>query len=466
MAHHRPAHLRRPGGFTGGAGHDSTTLRLGAGQTHITPRFAGLHTEGGFGAASRAWHAYTRAHVLPHPGELRPVLYNSWEATGFDIDEKRQMALAARAAQLGAELYVMDDGWFGARRSDRAGLGDWTPSPDRFPEGLGPLADEVHRLGMLFGLWVEPEMVNADSDLYRAHPDWILHFPHRTRTELRNQLVLNFARDDVADWAYEWLTALVADNGIDFLKWDMNRPFSEAGPGGVGPDGDDRLWSAYVHNLYRVIDRLRADHPALRIEACSGGGGRVDLGILSRTDQAWPSDNTDAADRVGIQHGYSQLYPASTMAAWVTDVPNELTARTVPLAFRFHVAMAGVLAVGGDLTRWPDEEIAEAAGFVGAYKQVRHLVQHGVQHRLRGPVDDGPAVVQYTSPDRAEALVLAWQRAPRRGAPSCPSISPGSNRARSTGTWRRGCATTRRCSSSTDCRWNCRPVTGPARRSI
>ncbi|MEV8425737.1 alpha-galactosidase [Streptomyces niveus] len=405
-------------GFTGGAGHDSTTLRLGPGRTHTTPRFAGLHSEGGFGAASREWHAYIRAHVLPHPGEIRPVLYNSWEATGFDFDEKRQLALAARAAELGAELYVMDDGWFGARRADRAGLGDWTPSPDRFPKGLTPLADEVHRLGMLFGLWVEPEMVNADSDLYRAHPDWVLHFPHRTRTELRNQLVLNFARDDVADWAYGWLTALVADNGIDFLKWDMNRSFSEVGP--AGPDGDDRLWSAYVHNLYRVVDRLRADHPRLRIEACSGGGGRVDLGILSRTDQAWPSDNTDAADRIAIQHGYSQLYPASTMAAWVTDVPNELTARTVPLAFRFHVATAGVLAVGGDLARWSPEEFAEAAGFVDAYKQVRHLVQHGVQHRLRAPVDDGPTVVQYTSPDRAEVLVLAWQRAPRRGRPELP----------------------------------------------
>ncbi|MFJ8752834.1 alpha-galactosidase [Streptomyces sp. NPDC102441] len=180
------------------------------------------------------------------------------------------------------------------------------------------------------------------------------------------------------------------------------------------------MWGTYVHNLYGVIDRLRADHPRLRVEACSGGGGRVDLGILSRTDQVWTSDNTDAADRIAIQHGYSQFYPASTMAAWVTDVPNELTSRSVPLVFRFHVATAGVLAVGGDLTRWSDEEIAEGAGFVGAYKQVRHLVQHGVQYRLRRPVDDGPTVVQYASSDRAEALVLAWQLAPRRGRPELP----------------------------------------------
>lgn len=405
-------------GFTGGAGHDGTILPLGPGEEFTTPRFAGLHTDGGFGAASRAWHAYTLAHVLPHPDEIRPVLYNSWEATGYEVDEPGQLKLAARAAALGVELYVMDDGWFGARRSEQAGLGDWTPSPGRFPQGLTPLVREVHQLGMRFGLWVEPEMVNPDSDLYRAHPEWVLHFPHRSRTELRNQLVLNFARRDVADWAYDWLTRLVGEHGIDFLKWDMNRAFSEAGwPD--RPDGADRVGTAYVHHLYEVIDRLRADHPRLRIETCSGGG-RVDLGILSRTDQAWASDNTDAADRVLIQHGYGQIYPSRTMAAWVTDVPNQLTGRTVPLRFRFHVAMAGVLGIGGDLTRWSDGELAEGTALVAQYKRVRHLVQHGVLHRPRGPVDDGPAAVQYTAADGGETLLLVWQRTPRHGSPRLP----------------------------------------------
>lgn len=402
-------------GFTGGAGHDGMAQPLGPGEEFTTPRHAGLFADGGFGATSRAWHAYVLTHVLPHADEIRPVLYNSWEATGFDVDEAGQKALAARAAALGAELYVMDDGWFGARRGEGTGLGDWTPSPDRFPKGLTPLVREVHRLGMGFGLWVEPEMVSPDSDLYREHPDWVLHFPHRTRTELRGQLVLNFARRDVADWAYGWLTRLVGDHGIDFLKWDMNRAFSEAGwPDQAG--GAERLGTAYVHRLYDVIDRLRADHPGLRIEACSGGGGRVDLGMLSRSDQAWASDNTDAADRVSIQHGYGQIYPARTMAAWVTDVPNQLTARSVPLRFRFHVAMAGVLGLGGDLTRWTDEELAEGAALVAEYKRVRHLVQHGTLHRPRGPVDDGPAAVQYTAADGGEALLLVWRRAPRHGA--------------------------------------------------
>jgi alpha-galactosidase len=404
-------------GVTGGAGHDGTTVVLAPGAEHTTPRMCGLWTDGGFGAAGRAWHRYVLDHVLPHPREVRPVLYNSWEATGFDVDEAGQRSLAARAAELGVELFVMDDGWFGGRRGDHAGLGDWTATPDRFPGGLGPLVEEVHRLGMRFGLWVEPEMVNPDSDLYRAHPDWVLHYPHRTRTRLRNQLVLNLARRDVADWTHAWLTRLVGDHGIDFLKWDMNRAFSEAGWPGGPPHDPDRVWTAYVTNLYALMDRLRADHPGLRIEACAGGGGRVDLGILARTDQAWASDNTDAADRLTIQHGYGQLYPARTMAAWVTDVPNQLTGRTVPLRFRFHVAMAGVLAVGGDITAWSEEEFAEGAALVAQYKTIRHLVQHGTLHRLRAPGDDGLSAVQYTSPGADEAVVLLWQRTTRFGRP-------------------------------------------------
>ncbi|MEU3985975.1 alpha-galactosidase [Streptomyces sp. NPDC026672] len=411
-------------GFTGGVGHEGTAVPLAPGEEFTTPVFAGLFGDGGFGAVSRAWHAYTRDHVMPHADEIAPVVYNSWEATGFDVDEVSQRALAERAARLGVELYVVDDGWFGARRNDDAGLGDWTPTPERFPNGLRPLAEAVHGLGMRFGLWVEPEMVNPDSDLYRAHPDWVLHFPGRARSELRNQLVLNFARDDVADWAYGWLTRLVADNGVDFLKWDMNRAFSEAGwPD--GKDGDNRLWTGYVTNLYGVLDRLRADHPTLRVETCSGGGGRIDLGILARTDQTWVSDNTDAVDRLAIQHGFSQVYPARAMSAWVTDVPNGLTSRTVPLRFRFHVAMSGLLGIGGDLTRWSEDELAEAAELVADYKKVRHLVQHGAQFRLSGPLGEGPAVVQYVTEDAGEALVLAWQRAPRHGTPRIPVRLPG-----------------------------------------
>jgi alpha-galactosidase len=401
----------------GGYGHDALTWHLSgdtAGRALRTPPFVGLYHDGGFGGASRAWHEHVRRHVLPHPEEVRPVVYNSWEATGFSVDEPSQMRLAALAAPLGVELFVMDDGWFGARASDHAGLGDWTPNPDRFPGGLTPLIDEVHRLGMRFGLWVEPEMVNPDSDLYRAHPDWVLHSPHRTRTELRNQLVLNFARPDVAEWAHGWLDRLVSDHEIDFLKWDFNRPYTEAGWPDAGVHGD-RLWIDHVHAVYQLMDRLRADHPRLRIESCAGGGGRVDLGILRRTDEVWTSDNTDASDRLAIQHGFSQLYPAAVMAAWVTDSPNFLNGREVPVRFRFHVAMAGVLAIGGDLPEWSEADLAEATRWTALYKRIRPTVQHGRQFRLLPPGGPGPSAVQYVAPDGDETAVFIYRPAPAFG---------------------------------------------------
>ncbi|MER6677428.1 alpha-galactosidase [Streptomyces sp. NPDC000983] len=390
-----------------GEGHEGTELCLAPGDSHRTPVSLALHTAHGFGAASRAFHAYLRAHVLPRPRELRPVLYNSWEATSFEVSEDNQIALARRAAEMGAELFVLDDGWFHGREDDRSGLGDWTPHERRFPRGLRPLSDEVHRLGMAFGLWVEPEMTNADSDLYRLHPDWVLHVPDRTPTELRNQLVLDFSRPDVTEWALSWLRRTVTEADVDFLKWDFNRSFTEAGAHGGGQDAR-RVQVEHARGLYRVLDELRAAFPKLRIEACAGGGGRVDPGILARTDQVWTSDNTDAVDRLTIQHGFSQLYPASVMSAWVTDSPNPLTGRVVSLPFRFHSAMAGVLGLGGDLTRWTDAERAQAAELVAVYKDIRPVVQHGRQYRLLAPGEGRSTAVQYVGErgDRTVVIVL------------------------------------------------------------
>ncbi|MEU7072133.1 alpha-galactosidase [Streptomyces narbonensis] len=397
--------------WTGGFGHEGIGWTLLPGQTLRTPTYAGLYSSEGFGAASRTWHAYVRRHVLPGPERDRPVLYNSWEATGFGVDEAGQLRLAHLAARAGAELFVLDDGWFGSRRDDRSGLGDWTPRKEAFPDGLRPLADEVHRLGMDFGLWVEPEMVNRDSELYRSHPDWVLHSPHLDATELRNQLVLNFARPEVEEWAGHTLDQLVRAHDVDWLKWDANRAFTEAGWGGH-PD-PDRLWIDHTRAVHRIMDRLRAEHPGLRIEACAGGGGRVDLGMLARTDQAWTSDNTDPVDRIGIQHGFGQLFPAAAMAAWVTDSPNPTTGRVTPLRFRFHVAMAGTLGLGGDLTSWSEEELAETAELVATYKEIRPLVQRGLQHRVAtgGPV----TAVHYAAPDDSEHAILVWRPTTRFG---------------------------------------------------
>ncbi|MGC5013013.1 alpha-galactosidase [Streptosporangium sp. DT93] len=402
---------------TCGFGHDGPSVHLAPGERLRTPSALGLYGDGGYGAASRAWHAYTRGHVLPAPREERPVLYNSWEATGFDVSESGQLELAARAAEVGAELFVVDDGWFGTRDRDSRGLGDWWPNPGRFPDGLTRLFDGVRALGMAAGLWVEPEMVNPDSDLYRDRPDWVLHHPGRRRDTMRNQLVLNFARTDVREWAIGWLDALVGEYHLAYLKWDMNRSFSQAGWPEAG-ERADMLWSEHTDGVYAVMDELRRRRPGLRIESCSGGGGRVDLGVLRRTDQVWTSDNTDARDRQAIQHGFSYLYPAGTMSAWVTDSPNPHTRRRVPLRYRFHVAMAGVLGLGGNLTAWSAEEFDEAAGLVEAYKAIRPVVQHGRLHRLGGTPGLTASAVQYVLDDRV--VVLAYnpfspdRRAPRR----------------------------------------------------
>ena len=400
--------------ITGGAGYDeSGLLSLAGGESFTTPVFAGLWSDGGFGGASRAWHAWQRAYVIPDADQDRPVLFNSWEATNFDISEEQQGTLARRAAAVGVELFVVDDGWFGARTSDRAGLGDWAPNPDRFPAGLKPLGDYVHALGMQFGIWVEPEMVNPDSELYRAHPDWVQYQAGRKRTEFRNQLVLNLAREDVQEYLWEQLDALLSSAPIDYVKWDFNRCFTDAGwPGDPYPQ---RLWVDHVHGFYALLDRLRAAHPGVAFESCSGGGGRIDLGVLSRTDQVWTSDNTDPLDRLAIQHGFSQIHPARVMAAWVTDSPNtQLNDRVSSLRFRFVSSMAGVLGVGGDLTEWTEEELAEARRWVDLYKEIRPLVQHGELHRLRPP-RGGLSAVQYVRGD--ETVVLAWLQAQHYGEP-------------------------------------------------
>ena len=402
-----------------GWGHeDFGPRRLEPGEELEAPVSSGLFSMEGYGGSSRAWHEYALRRVLPRPNELRPVLFNSWEATGFDVDEKGQLALAREAAELGCELFVLDDGWFSGRTSDRAGLGDWRVNKDRFPNGLGPLADEVHALGMGFGLWVEPEMVNPDSELYRAHPDWVYRFEGRDPVLMRHQLVLNLARLDVAHWVIGELDALLSEYDVQFVKWDMNRPFTDAGWPDQ-PDRQARLWFDHVTGVYAVLDALRQKHPGVSFEACSGGGGRIDLGMMARSDQFWTSDNTDALDRRYIQHGFSQVYPARTMTCWVTDVPSFINKRAVPLEYRFHVAMAGVLGIGADVAAWTAEEKELARGFIAQYKGIRHIVQQGRQYRLGEP-GRGASAVQYVTADRRQAVVLAYQEAQQYDSQPAP----------------------------------------------
>jgi alpha-galactosidase len=378
--------------------------RLTPGETFTTPAALGGYSQQGFGDASRRLHDFVRSHVLPHGEIIHQVLYNSWEATTFDVDVDSQAHLAQLAAEMGIELFVMDDGWFEGRNDDRAGLGDWWPDGRKFPAGLQPLIEKVNALGMDFGLWVEPEMVNPDSELYRQHPDWVIHFPNRQRTEARSQLILNFARTDVQDYILNLLDDLLQNHNITFIKWDMNRNASE--PGWPDAPGDPReLWVRYVQGVYRVWGELRQRHPQVVWQSCSGGGGRADLGILRLADQIWVSDNTEATARLNIQEGFSHIFPANTMEAWVTDA----NAECISLAFRFHASMCGSLGVGGHLLHWSEAERREAASWIRHYKEIRHIIQLGDQYRLRSPQENPFSAVQYMSKDRAEGVLFAFR---------------------------------------------------------
>jgi alpha-galactosidase len=395
---------------TGGMNSFDFAYRLKPSESLETPQFFAGFSAGGFGGASRALDRFIREKILPGglSSRLRPVLYNSWEATTFNVDEAGQKALAEKASKLGVELFVMDDGWFGKRNNDRAGLGDWVVNPQKFPRGLKPLIDTVNQLNMDFGLWVEPEMVNADSDLYRAHPDWAINFAGRPRSELRTQMILNLARNDVKEYIFGVLDKLATEYNIRYFKWDMNRSFSEPGWPEAEPADEQKLWVEYVRNLYQIIDRLRARHPKLEIESCSGGGGRVDLGILQRVEEVWTSDNTEAFDRLRIQEGFSQAYPAKVMSAWVTDVPN-MNSRSTPLEYRFLVAMQGALGIGANLNRWTESDSALATRMIALYKRIRPTVQSGDLHRLLSPRESDVTANQYVSADGRQSAVFAFR---------------------------------------------------------
>ncbi len=398
---------------TGGYNDFDFGYLLRSGEKLETPAFVGGYTDQGFGEASRLFHRFQREVLAPdrtnpHP---RPVLYNSWEATLFDVNEAGQKSLAEKAAQIGVELFVMDDGWFGARNDDRAGLGDWVVNPKKFPQGLNGLIDAVNNLGMKFGLWVEPEMINPNSDLYRKHPDWAINFPGRPRTEGRNQLILNLARQEVKEHIYAVLEKLLAENpNIAFLKWDMNRHFTEPGWGEAPKEEQKKIYVKYVNNVYEIFDRLRAKYPKIEIESCSGGGGRVDLGILKRVDEVWTSDNTEAFDRLRIQEGFSFAYAPKMMMDWVTDVPN-MNGRITPLKYRFLVAMQGALGIGSNLNQWKDEDFALATKMVSTYKKIRGTVQQGKLYRLSSPREGESTANQYVSEDGKQAVLFAFRQA-------------------------------------------------------
>jgi alpha-galactosidase len=396
---------------TGGPNTFDFGYRLAPGEHLQSPEFYGGYSHDGIGGASRLLHHFELSSIVPHAPnpKLRPVLYNSWEATEFKVDEAGQEALAEKAASIGVERFVVDDGWFGQRFSDHAGLGDWYVNPIKFPHGLKPLIDKVHTLGMDFGLWVEPEMVNPDSDLYRKHPDWVLNFTGRPRSEGRNQLMLNLARPDVRDYVFQVLDKLLSENDIAFLKWDYNRNWSEPGWPAVAPEDQKKVYVDYTQNLYSILAELRAKHPGVEIESCSGGGSRVDLGVMRYADQVWPSDNTDAFDRLLIQDGFTYAYAPGVMMAWVTDSPTWVNQRTLSLEYRFLSSMQGSLGIGANLNNWKPEDFSTAKKMVKQYKQIREIVQRGLLYRLISPQQGSEhSVTESVSNDQDSAVIFAF----------------------------------------------------------
>jgi alpha-galactosidase len=397
---------------------------LKAGEKLETPVFYGGYAQDGLGGASRLLHRYELEHILPRTQstagqampKVRPVIYNSWEATEFRVSEAGQMALAEKAAALGIDRFVMDDGWFGQRKDDHAGLGDWYVNKEKFPNGLKPLIDKVHALGMDFGLWVEPEMVNPDSDLFRAHPDWVLHFLGRPESQQRNQLVLNLARPDVREYVLGFLDKLLSENNIAFLKWDYNRNWSEPGWDQLPAAEQKRVYVEFTQNLYGILSELRKRHPSVEIESCSGGGGRVDLGIMRYTDEVWPSDNTDPFDRLTIQDGFTYAYTPQVMMAWVTDSPHWLNKRTTSLSYRMLSSMQGSLGIGANITNWTPEEAALAKRLIAAYHQVQPTIVQGALYRLISPRDGSEfSATQTVNEAKSQSVAFAFIHSTQKG---------------------------------------------------
>ncbi|WP_436519881.1 alpha-galactosidase [Actinoplanes sp. HUAS TT8] len=388
-------------------------IGLAQGQPYQTPWVYAVHSATGLDGVSSRFHQYLRSRPH-HPVKPRPVVVNTWEAVYFDHDLARLSELARAAAAIGAERFVLDDGWFGSRRDDTTGLGDWFVSPEVWPDGLGPLIGVVRGLGMEFGLWVEPEMINPDSELARAHPDWIMSASDRLPRPARHQQVLDLANPDAFAHVLRSLDALLTEYDIAYLKWDHNRDLVEAGHPGNGRAG--------VHDqtraTYRLLDELRARHPGVEIESCSSGGGRVDLEILERTDRVWASDCIDAHERVAIQRWTSLLIPLELIGSHVGAPVSHTTHRSLPLSMRAGSALFGHLGIEWDLSGLPESDISEISSWVALYKELRGLLHTG--DLVHADVTDSAySVTGVVAGDKSDAIYSLTATA------TSPSYPPG-----------------------------------------
>ena len=400
------------------AGIDMTTgpYTLDPGVTFVTPRAALIWSETGRGEVSRQFHRWARTHVMPHGCELRPVLLNSWEGSYFTFTEVTLTNMMNGVAEMGGEMFVLDDGWFGwgeyardHKNQDTVGLGDWMVNREKLPHGLGWLANEANSRGLKFGLWVEPEMTNVKSHLADAHPDWILREANRPLALGRGgtQVVLDYTNPAVREGTWQMLDRVFGESAsLAYVKWDSNQNIVNPGSAYLAADRQPNLWYDYTMGLYDVLAKCRAKRPDTVIQACASGGGHVDFGILRYCDEFWTSDCTDPLRRVFIQWGTSMFYPANAMAAHVTASPNHQTGRRTPLKYRFDVAMTGRMGFELHPKDLSADELAFAKRAVADYKRIRLIVQQGDLYRLESPYDGSRATLAYVSPDKRQSVVF------------------------------------------------------------
>ena len=378
----------------------------------VSPEVVSIYSNDGLGKMTREFHDLYRNHLIrsEYLYKDRPILINNWEATYFDFDTDKLIAIAKEAAKYGIEMLVMDDGWFGKRNSDELSLGDWDVNEEKIKGGLKYLVDEVNKAGLKFGIWFEPEMVSLDSNLYREHPDWIISVPDREPAQSRRQFVLDLTRREVIEHVYESVAKILRSANIEYVKWDMNRQISDLGSYGLDVERQGEICHRFVLGVYELQERLLQEFPHLLLENCSSGGARFDPGMLYYSPQIWTSDDTDAIERLGIQEGTALIYPLSTLGAHVSDCPNHVLGRNVPFETRGHVAMAGTFGYELDVTKIPMEDRLQIPKQVEMYHKYHKLVSSGDYYRIlsykSNGLNDAYIIV---SKDKSEALLTYVQ---------------------------------------------------------
>lgn len=390
---------------------DTFDWKLESGESFQTPEAVMVYSDKGLNHMSQTFQKLYQKRLARGVwrDKARPILINNWEATYFDFNEDKILEIAHKAKESGVELFVLDDGWFGGRRNEHAGLGDWIPNPDLLPHGIAGLSQKIEELGMKFGLWFEPEMINKDSDLYRAHPDWMLQTPQRNASHGRYQFVLDFSRKEVVDHIYQMMAKILDESHISYIKWDMNRSITECYSAILPADRQGEVFHRYILGVYDLYERLTSQFPEVLFESCASGGARFDPGMLYYAPQCWTSDDTDAIERLKIQYGTSYCYPISSMGSHVSVTPNHQLARTTPLHTRANVAYFGTFGYELDLNKLTKEEQSEVKEQIIFMKKYRQLIQFGTFYRLSSPFESNITMWMVVSGDKTEAIV-GWYK--------------------------------------------------------